>query len=174
MESAKSRVTIHMAASLDGFIARKDGSVDWLETSDIFEGGDTMGQESVEEFLRTIDCYVMGSRTYQTALDFEAKGLGWSYGDTPTFVLTNRKLRKTRNTVEFCSGDLDRLVDEMVTRGVRYEDAHREFEKKFIALVLARSDGNLCRAADLLGMHRNTLSRKMTEYQIRKAAKAVR
>jgi dihydrofolate reductase len=101
-----------MVASLDGFIARKDGSVDWLETSDNFEGGDTMAQESVEEFLRTIDCYVMGSRTYETALDFEDKGLGWSYGNKPTFVLTSRELRKTRNTVEFHSGDLQRLVDE--------------------------------------------------------------
>lgn len=112
MESAKSRVTIHMAASLDGFIARRGGSVDWLETSDNFEGGDTMAKESVEEFLRTIDCYVMGSRTYETALDFEAKGLGWSYGDKPTFVLTSRKLRKTRNTVELHSGDLERLVED--------------------------------------------------------------
>ena len=42
MENTESRVTIHMAASLDGFIARKDGSVDWLETSDKFEGGETM------------------------------------------------------------------------------------------------------------------------------------
>jgi dihydrofolate reductase len=110
MESAKSRVTIHMAASLDGFIARKAGSVDWLETSDNFEGGDTMAPESIEEFLRTIDCYVMGSRTYETALGFEAKG--WPYGNKPTFVLTSRELRKTRNTVEFHSGDLERLVDE--------------------------------------------------------------
>ena len=59
MKSAKSRVTIHMAASLDGFIARKDRSVDWLETSDNFEGGETLAQESIEEFLSTIDCYVM-------------------------------------------------------------------------------------------------------------------
>jgi dihydrofolate reductase len=112
MESATSRVTIHMVASLDGFIARKDGGVDWLETSDHFEGGDTMSHEFVVEFLETIDCYVMGSRTYETALDFEAKGLGWSYGDKPTFVLTRRELRKTRDTVEFHAGDLDRLVNE--------------------------------------------------------------
>ena len=46
---------------------------------------------------------------------------------------------------------LERLVDEMVTRGVRYEDAHREFEKKFISHVLIKADGNLCQAADLLG-----------------------
>ena len=81
MENTKARVTVHMAASLDGFIARKDGSVDWLETSDHFERGDTMPPEFVEAFLKTIDCYVMGSRTYETALNFEAKGLGWSYGD---------------------------------------------------------------------------------------------
>ena len=65
---------------------------------------------------------------------------------------------------------LERLVDEMVTRGVRFEDAHREFEKKFIMHVLQRADGNLGKAADLLGMHRNTLSRKMSEYRLRRSA----
>ena len=80
MASTESCVTIHMVASLDGFIARKDGRVDWLETSDQFEDGDTLDPEFVQEFLKTIDCYVMGSRTYETALDFEAKGFGWSYG----------------------------------------------------------------------------------------------
>ena len=76
MANTDSRVTIHMAASLDGFIARKDGRVDWLETSDEFAGGDTPDPGFVEAFLKTIDCYVMGSRTYETALSFEAKGLG--------------------------------------------------------------------------------------------------
>ena len=112
MTSTDSRVTIHMAASLDGFIARRDGRVDWLETSDTFEGGETMAPESVQAFLKTIDCYVMGSRTYETALDFEAKGLGWAYGDKPTFVLTSRQRRKTRSTVEFYSGDLQLLVNQ--------------------------------------------------------------
>ena len=117
MTNADSRVTIHMVASLDGFIARKDGSVDWLETSDRFEGGEVMAPESVAEFLRTIDCYVMGSRTYETALNFEARGLGWSYGDTKTVVLTSRELRKTRSTVEFYAGDLQRLVEERLKPG---------------------------------------------------------
>ena len=112
MSIADSRVTIHMAASLDGFIARKDGRVDWMETSDEFANGETMNPEFVEAFLKTIDCYVMGSRTYETALNFEAKGFGWSYGDKPTFVLTNRDLPKTRDTVEFYSGDLAQFVNE--------------------------------------------------------------
>ena len=111
MPNNDSRVTIHMAASLDGFIARKDGRVDWLETSDEFVGGDRLDPEFVEAFLKTIDCYVMGSRTYETALGFEAKGLGWSYGDKPTFVLSSRKLPRHRDTVEFYSGDLADLVN---------------------------------------------------------------
>src|SRR5580765_938319 len=112
MANADSRVTIHMAASLDGFIARKDGRVDWLETSDEFAGGDTMDPGFVETFLKTIDCYVMGSRTYETAVRFEAQGFGWAYGDKPTFVLTSRELPRIRDTVKFCSGDLARFVKE--------------------------------------------------------------
>jgi dihydrofolate reductase len=112
MINTESRVTIHMAASLDGFIARKDGGVDWLETSDEFTDGDTLDPGFVEAFLKTIDCYVMGSRTYETALSFEAKGFGWSYGDKPTFVLTSRDLPRTRDTVKFYSGDLVQLVNE--------------------------------------------------------------
>jgi dihydrofolate reductase len=111
MSNTDSRVTIHMAASLDGFIARKDGRVDWLETSDEFADGATLDPEFVAAFLKTIDCYVMGSRTYETALSFEAKGFGWSYGDKPMFVLTTRDLPRTRNTVKFYSGDLAQFVN---------------------------------------------------------------
>ncbi len=105
-------VTVHMAASLDGFIARRDGSVDWMETADEFEAGHSMDPELVAQFLATIDCYVMGSRTYETAMAYVAKGLGWAYGDKPTFVLTSRALRKVSDTVELYSGDLVRLVND--------------------------------------------------------------
>src|SRR5471032_776953 len=119
MPPTDSRVTIHMAASLDGFIARKDGRVDWLETSDEFAGGATLEPAFVEAFLKSIDCYVMGSRTYETALNFEVKGLGWAYGDKPVFVLTSRKLPRTRDTVEFYSGDLAQLVNERLRPAFR-------------------------------------------------------
>jgi dihydrofolate reductase len=111
MTPGQSLVTVHMVGSLDGFIARRDGSVDWLETADEYPAGDTLSADFIEEFLKTIDCYVMGSRTYETALAFEAKGLGWAYGDKPIFVLTHRELPRTRNTIEFCSGDLAQLVN---------------------------------------------------------------
>jgi dihydrofolate reductase len=101
-----------MALSLDGFIARKDGSVDWLETSDEFAAGEPM-DANMETFLGTIDCYVMGARTYDTAVNFEEKGLGWPYGDKPTFVLTHRELRRTRDNVEFYSGELTELITRL-------------------------------------------------------------
>ena len=62
---------------------------------------------------------------------------------------------------------LDQLVAEMVDKGIRFQDAQREFEKRFIALVVQQSDGNLCRAADTLGVHRNTLTRKIKDLKIR-------
>ena len=111
---ADARVTIHMATSLDGFIAREDGRVDWMETQDRFEQGVALDPEYVRTFLDAIDCYVMGSRTYLTALDFEAKGFGWAYGDKPVFVLTRRVLARTRPTVEFHSGDLREFFETRV------------------------------------------------------------
>ena len=78
-----------------------------------------MDAVSVEAFLKTIDCYVMGSRTYETALGFEARGLGWSYGDKPTFVLTRRELPRTRETVQFHAGDLTQFVEERLRPAFR-------------------------------------------------------
>lgn len=108
MPTTGSCVTIHMVASLDGFIARRDGGTDWLETKDSYAAGAELTGEEIAAFLATIDCYVMGSKTYETALGFVAKGYGWAYGDKPVFVLTRRAL-PARDTVEFVSGDLAAL-----------------------------------------------------------------
>jgi DNA-binding NtrC family response regulator len=66
--------------------------------------------------------------------------------------------------------DLASLVQQMLDRGILFDDAHREFERTFIARALARADFNVCKAARMTGLHRNTLSRKMSEYKIRKSA----
>ena len=61
---------------------------------------------------------------------------------------------------------LEALIVEMVDKGIRFSDAKREFEKKFIARVLQRHRGNLSRAAKDLRIHRNTLGKKIEEYKI--------
>ena len=61
---------------------------------------------------------------------------------------------------------LEALVGQMVERGILFDEAVNEFEKKFIKRVLDRSRGNQSRAARLLGIHRNTLSRKIGEYKL--------
>jgi DNA-binding NtrC family response regulator len=63
---------------------------------------------------------------------------------------------------------LEKLVQEMLDKGILYDDARREFEKMFIARALQRSKGNVGDAAGLLGLHRNTIARKMSEYRIRR------
>jgi dihydrofolate reductase len=103
------QVTIHMVSSLDGIIAKKDNSVSWLETSDYYEKGVT--EQNTGEFLKTIDCYVMGARTYEHALEL-SKSYGWAYGDVPTIVITHRNLPIDRQNIEIYTGDLNKLVNE--------------------------------------------------------------
>lgn len=101
----ESTVILHVVSSLDGMIARNDNSVSWLDSSgDIYEKG--VAEDSASE---TFDCFVLGSRTYEHALE-----IGWPYGDTPTVVVTTRELPATRTSVEFYSGDLKKLRDEIL------------------------------------------------------------
>jgi dihydrofolate reductase len=107
-DSLSSTVTLHVVSSLDGFIARHDNSISWLDTpEEIYERG--VSGESAAGIVSAIDCYVLGSRTYEHALQ-----LGWPYGDTPTIVVTSRELPSTRKSVEFYSGDLERLVRDLL------------------------------------------------------------
>lgn len=132
MPTNTSKVTIHMVSSLDGFIEKKDKSVSWLETSDNYEQG--VGFESAGDVIESIDCYVMGSRTYELT-----QTLGWPYGDVPTIVLTHRSLRKDRDSVEFYSGGLNSLVSDRLTP--RYKNiwlvGGAALVKEFIRLKLA-------------------------------------
>jgi len=103
-----SAVTLHVVSSLDGFIAKKDNSVSWMDSpGDVYEKGVSEGD--ADDVATSIGCFVLGSRTYEHALQ-----LGWPYGDTPTVVITNRELPSTRKSVEFYSGDLKKLVDEIL------------------------------------------------------------
>lgn len=105
------KVTIHMVASLDGFIARKDQSISWFETVDHYDSGVELTAQDIGQFLRTIDCYVMGARTYEHALEL-SRSYGWAYGDKPTIVVTHRQLPVELPQVELYSGDLTQLIKE--------------------------------------------------------------
>lgn len=100
-----------MVSSLDGFIAKKDGSISWLQSTDQFEPGKTLTIEDMEAFNKAIDCYVMGSRTYQHAIE-----LGWPYGETPVFVLTHRELTTDLKNVNFYSADPSSLVKDQLKK----------------------------------------------------------
>jgi Response regulator containing CheY-like receiver, AAA-type ATPase, and DNA-binding domains len=62
--------------------------------------------------------------------------------------------------------ELDSLVTQMRSSGVPYEEAVREFKRQYLREVLIAHRGNQCKAAEELGMHRNTLSRAMTELKL--------
>ncbi|GAB4021960.1 dihydrofolate reductase family protein [Spirosoma koreense] len=107
-----------MVSSLDGFVAKKDNSVSWFETADHYEKGVELTEQDTAEFLKTIDCYVMGSRTYEHALTL-AETYGWAYGDVPTIVVTERNLPVVRPAIELYAGDLSKLVNERLQQTYR-------------------------------------------------------
>lgn len=96
-----------MVSSLDGFIAKKDGDVAWMQSKDTYPEGIELTEEYIAEFLESVDCYVMGSQTYEHAIE-----LGWPYGETPVFVLTHRDLKSNKKSVQFLSGDLTKIVND--------------------------------------------------------------
>jgi dihydrofolate reductase len=105
------KITIHMVSSLDGFIAKKDNNIDWFETTDTYANGSDAPDATA--FLKSIDCYVMGSHTYELALEL-SKSYGWPYGDTPTIVLTHRNLPKLKPHIQFYKGELHKMVEEQL------------------------------------------------------------
>ena len=65
-----SPVTLHVVSSLDGFIARRDNSVSWLDVQGtVYEAGVSISEEEAASFVKGIECYVLGSRTYENALE---------------------------------------------------------------------------------------------------------
>lgn len=111
MATSPFKITIHMVSSLDGMIAKKDNSVSWFETTDNYEKGTTISDQQAAEFLKSVDCYIMGARTYEHALEL-SKAYGWPYGDIPTIVLSHRNLLINRLNIQIYSGDLHQLVNE--------------------------------------------------------------
>src|ERR1700749_890961 len=92
------KLTIHMVSSLDGMIAAKNNDMAWFNTTDHYDSGVELTRQEMADFMKTIDCYMMGANTYEHALEL-SKSYGWAYGDTPTIVLTKRKLPVEKRSV---------------------------------------------------------------------------
>ena len=102
------RITLYIATSLDGFVADEEGDVAWLEGF-----GDDSEDEpgGYEAFFESVDCLVMGSRTYEQVLSFGE----WPYGGKPTYAVTKRDLRRATERVELVSGGVERIADDLTS-----------------------------------------------------------
>lgn len=105
------QVSVFIATSLDGFIARPDGGLDWLP-------GDTVEDHGYDAFMASIDALVMGRNTYETVLGFGV----WPYGTRPVFVLSSRALEAvpTGAVVERLSGEPAEVVAHLTERGFEH------------------------------------------------------
>jgi len=132
MSTTLGKIIIHMVSSLDGIIAKKDNSVAWFETSHYYEKGVDVTKQDTQEFLKTIDCYVMGARTYEHAVEL-SKSYGWAYGDVPTIIVTHRNLPINRKNIEIYSGDLNALVNEQLKP--KYKNVWHVAEQCFLKIL---------------------------------------
>lgn len=105
------KITLHMVSSLDGYIAKKDNNISWFETEDYYEKG--LEPPDSKDFFKSIDAYIMGSKTYELAKELE-KSYGWPYGKIPTWVLTHRNFSRDREHIQFYSGDIEYFVHSIL------------------------------------------------------------
>ena len=105
------KASVFIATSLDGFIARANGDLDWLPAG----GGEPHGYD---EFIASVDALVIGRKTFETVLGFEA----WPYGEKPVFVLSSRALAPAPAgaVVEHMSGTPAEIVSRLTARGVEH------------------------------------------------------
>lgn len=104
------RCSVFLASSLDGFIARPDGGIDWLAV--VERPGEDYG---IAAFYGSVDAIVMGRKTYEAALGFQA----WPYVGMRCVVLTSRPPGSSRHGEEFASGDVEALVRRLGAEGVK-------------------------------------------------------
>lgn len=110
------KATVFIATSLDGFIARPDGAIDWLPT-----GADTKFEDyGYAELMRSVDALVMGRKTFETVRGF---GGEWPYGSKPVVVLSSRRVeipKELAKTVSYMSGNINAIREHLATRDVKH------------------------------------------------------
>lgn len=115
------RCSVYIATSVDGFIAKKDGSVDWLHTAGNPEAD--MGVQAdmgFAKYMASVDCLIMGRKCMETISNMGLTPEQWPYGDTRIIVLSNTVKHAPDNVqdkIEMYSGDLQALVSKLESEG---------------------------------------------------------
>jgi dihydrofolate reductase len=113
------KISVYIATSLDGFIARNDGNIEWLHNSG---HGEIENEEDFgyKAFMSSVDALVMGRNTYEKVLSFNGE---WSYGKKPVYVLTNRGIEipdEISNTITSLAGSPKEVVQKLKEVGHNY------------------------------------------------------
>ncbi|MDH3943652.1 MAG: dihydrofolate reductase family protein, partial [Anaerolineae bacterium] len=106
------KASVYIATSVDGFIAREDGSIDWLPSGENSDGEDY----GYHDFMNSVDALVMGRNTFEQVMSFGA----WPYGKKPVVVLSSQPLLipdELSGTVSSMSGSVREIVQQMEERG---------------------------------------------------------
>ncbi|MCV0402678.1 MAG: dihydrofolate reductase family protein [Chloroflexi bacterium] len=132
------RASVYIATSLDGFIARENGDIDWLDAGDA-SAKDPSEDYGYAAFFRTVDVLVMGRGTYEKVLTFG----GWPYGSTPAIVLSSRPLAIPEHlapSVEASTASPADLVEQLTARGFRhaYVDGGQTIQRFLAAGLIER------------------------------------
>ena len=115
------KCSVFIATSVDGFIARQDGSVDWLHTAGSADAdmGDCADM-GFNKFIESVDCLIMGRGCMEAVSGFDLSPEQWPYGDARVIVLSNTLKEppdNLKNRVEMYSGDLQELVSSLESEG---------------------------------------------------------
>lgn len=119
------KCSAYIATSADGFIARTDGSVDWLQTAGKPEAGIGEGYIDFESYMATVDCMIMGRKCMDMISSFDLPPEQWPYGTMKIIVLSNTVQMPPDNLkdrVEMYSGDLKALLGRLEVEG--YQSAY--------------------------------------------------
>lgn len=119
------KCSAYIATSADGFIARTDGDIDWLETAGKPEAGLGEGYVDFAAYLSTVDCMIMGRKCMEKISSFDLSPDQWPYGRMKIIVLSNSIKTPPDNLkdkVEMYSGDLTELLGRLENEG--YQSAY--------------------------------------------------
>ena len=149
------KCSVFIATSVDGFIANKEGAVDWLETAGKPKAD--MGDQAdmgMKNYMASVDCMIMGRKCMDSIASFNLTPEQWPYGDIPIIVLSNTVKEAPDNLkgkVEIYSGDISSLIDRLESEG--YEHAYidgGQTIQSFLNLKLI-NEMTITRAPILLG-----------------------